>query len=282
MPDKKIVKENLPRIAAMLFLASTLPFEIRSILNKETPDHHPNYNIASMLAPMIGVCNITGRIWDHRTNPDKRKNRIAGVGAIMMMLIEMSFSTSTFLSSFKQPIALPLLMGALSLSFVSCVNWEPLASDVEDKSCKALAKKNAGRIAAFNGITIGMGCAITSIALNDERFFYASSFGLNLASMGESSNRVFDITVTHKDTATLLNKACAILFFLIVLANALSNALATAGKWDAPIAFSGIVMHVGLMLYSVAQFNFKRDTNNDALQQSLLPESEAPHSVMRV
>src|SRR6478672_4628160 len=98
MLDKEILKENLPRIVAMLFLASTLPFEIRSILNKETPAHHPNYNVASLLAPMIGVCNITGRIWDHRTNPEKRKNSVAGIGAIFMMLLEMCFSASTFLS----------------------------------------------------------------------------------------------------------------------------------------------------------------------------------------
>lgn len=275
-----IIKKNLPRIVAMTALSAAIYFNIKSILNSETSAHHENYNIASAVTPLGTLFNVAGRIHDHWHHSQKKINITAGFAALAATLLATGFSVASAMKDFKQPISLPVLFQSIIIFFITGLNWEPAAQEpttneptlneptVQDSAsqaqtasnCSAIAANNAGRIFALGGIGVTAGLSISSIVNNDKRLFFAANTALGVASLGESSNRVYDITVTNKDETTLVNKSCAVLFFLLILAETITSALSTAELWkNQPIALPGLIKNAGMILYMLAQFKFMRE-----------------------
>lgn len=277
MHTKAIIKKNSPRIAATTILSAAIYFNIKSILEGETSTHHENYNIASAIIPFGTLFNIAGRIHDHWHHSQKKINITAGFTALAATLLATCFSVASAMRDFKQPISLPVLFQSVIILFITGLNWEPTAQqpaahelDIQEStdletthqtqtnlSCKTIMAQNAGRIFAFGGIAVTAGLSITSIINNDKRLFFAANTALGVAALGESSNRVYDITVTNKDETNRINKTCAILFFLLILAEAITSALTTAEVWkNQPIATPGLIKNAGMIIYMLAQFKF--------------------------
>lgn len=277
MRTEAIIKKNSPRIMAMTALSAAIYFNIKSILEGETSTHHENYNIASAIIPFGTLFNIAGRIHDHWHHSQKKINITAGFAALTVTLLATCFSIAGAMRDFKQPISLPVLFQSVIIFFITGLNWEPTAQEPAaqeltiqeptiqestaqtqaNSNCKAIMAHNAGRIFAFGGIAVTAGLSITSIINNDKRLFFAANTALGVAALGESSNRVYDITITNKDETNRINKSCAILFFLLILAETITSALTTAEIWkNQPIATPGLIKNAGMIIYMLAQFKF--------------------------
>ena len=258
------LKQNAPRLAGLSAHAIAVFFAINSIVRNETETDHTNYNIAYLIGPTGGIFNVIGRILDHYHDQKKQWNIIAGAGAIFFLSLEIAFSTASLFSKFNQPIMLPQLISSALLLLVAGINWEH-ATDKKD--CHERIRKNAGRIATVPAVFTAIGCSIGTItnSTQERKFFFAANTALTFASICNSSSRVYDIVKTHQEKTNQLNKACAVLFFLITCGNVAASLFATTGVWATqPIAFSMTLESFSLILYTLAQLRFSNQSNKYA------------------
>ncbi len=242
-----MLKNNWPRLISEGASLVTVCFAIKSILNDETKLHHPDYNVATMLAPIAAIFNISGRLVDHWGHPEKRRNIMAGSAAILLSFCQMFFSGFSVFDSFKQPIALSTLTSAASLFFGAGVNWEPTA-----------LHQNKGRVFALCTTSAAIAFAISALVLDDTRLFFASNMAFDLSSASESFNRVQDIVSTHGDETNCLNKTSSILAFLVMLSGAIASTLGVLDVCEVPIAVPMMLAYTGLSFYLLAQCDFSR------------------------
>ncbi len=252
-----MLKKNWPRLISEGASLATVGFAIKSILSDETKLNHSDYNIATMLAPIAAIFNISGRLVDHWSRPEKRRNIMTGCAAILLSFCQMFFSGFSVFASFKQPIALSSLTSAASLFFGAGVNWEPAA-----------LWQNKGRIFSLCTTSTAIAFAIPALILDNTSLFFASNLAFDLSSASESFNRVQDIVSTHGDETNALNKGSAILAFLVMLSGAIASTLGALQVCEIPIAMPMMLAYAGLSLYLLAQCDFAQEDHDP--EQALL------------
>lgn len=258
------LKENLPRIAAFCVISVALVFDYRSMKMHEDINVHSNFDMASAITPFAGILNVIGRTLDHHKHPEKKLNMAASVPVIMLQTIQCCFSILSTTQKYEQSIALPVLLGSLTLMCFSFVNWEPVAAD-DEKKCVRLLQKNAGRLLGIGAGTAGAVTAVFSIKQQSKTLFFAASAMNSLGSACESFSRVLDIVHFEKDKTNAINKLAILIFFGLIIVGTALTATSALNVWQQPIDLTATLFRIHMLFYMVAQYRFKPKQESEAL-----------------
>ena len=278
MRCRDFLKDNAFRFAAMAAALAALGFDYQSIRDNETDICHKNYDIANAIGPLIGIFNIAGRMLDHKGEDNKRKNNIAGGVVIFILSLQTCFSVASFTTEFKQPVALPLLIGSLCSLFFTGVNWEPHQENAPDKSYKKLVKNNAGRVGSMVFSGVGLALSISSVVENKNVLFFATGTSLGFASVFDSASRANDIVNLHKNDTYLFNKISAIACFITMFVNAVVSLLGTVSVWNQPTDFSSAMIRLALVFNIVSQLTLPHKKEEQLLLASQPVEAQVNFS----